>query len=118
ASSRGEVASPESAKLLRNALEKARSSEIAGALAIALGMVRDPEATEILVSRMAEAGDDYMRGYSALALGMIGVTGAVEPIRKLLADATNQYFVVENSAIALALLGDQDTGTRLFSVLD
>ncbi len=118
ASARGEVASPESGKLLRNALEKARSSEVAGALAIALGMVRDPEAAEVLVSRMTEAGDDYMRGYSALALGMIGVPGAIEPIRRLLADSTNQYFVVENTAIALALLGDQDTGTRLFGVLD
>lgn len=118
ASSRGEVASPESAKLLRNALEKARSSEVAGALAIALGMVRDTEAAELLMTRMMEAGDDYMRGYSALALGMIGVPAAIGPIRKLLEDSTNQYFVVENAAIALALLGDQDTGTRLFSVLD
>jgi len=118
ASTRGEAASPDSAKLLRSALEKARSSEIAGALAIALGMVRDPEATELLTSRMKEAGDDYMRGYAALALGMIGVPGAIEPIREVLGGSTNQYFVVENASIALGLLGDQGTGTRLFEVLD
>ena len=118
ASTRGEAASPDSGKLLRSALEKARSSEIAGALAIALGMVRDPEAAELLISRMKEAGDDYMRGYAALALGMIGVPGAIEPIRELLGGSTNQYFVVENASIALGLLGDQGTGTRLFEVLD
>jgi HEAT repeat protein len=118
ASGRGEVASPDSAKLLRSALEKARSSEVAGALAIALGMVRDPEAAELLLSRMKEAGDDFMRGYAALALGMAGIPAAIAPIRQILADSTSQYFVVENASIALGLLGDQDTGTRLFEVLD
>lgn len=115
---RGEVASPDSAKLLRNALEKARSFEVAGALAIALGMVRDPEAAELLLARMNESGDGYMRGYAALALGMIGVPSAIEPIRQILGNSTNEYFVVENASIALALLGDQDTGTRLYGVLD
>src|SRR5262249_5800387 len=115
---RGEVPSPDSGKLMRSALEKARSPEIAGALAIALGMVRDPEASDLLISRMKEAGDDYMRGYSALALGMIGASGAAEPIRQILQDSTNQYFIVENASIGLALLGDQESGNRLFGVLD
>lgn len=118
AGARGEVASPDSGKALRAALEKTRSYEVAGALAIALGMVRDPEAAEVLLARMAEAGDNYMRGYSALALGMIGVPAAVDPIRQLLAASTSQPFLVENASIALALLGDQETGTRLFSVLE
>jgi HEAT repeat protein len=117
ASNRGEAASPESAKALRAALEKARSFEVAGALAIALGMVRDTEAAELLLARLNDAGDAYMRGYSALALGMIGAHGAIEPIRQILAGSTNQSFVVENAAIALALLGDQGTGARMLSVL-
>jgi HEAT repeat protein len=118
ASGRGEVASPESGKALRAALEKTRSYEVAGALAIALGMVRDPEAAELLLARLAEAGDTYMRGYAALALGMIGVPNAVEPVRQVLASSTSQPFLVENASIALALLGDQETGTRLLSVLE
>src|SRR5688572_8398262 len=118
ANARGEAPSPDSARLLRNALEKARSSEVAGSLAIALGMVRDPEAAEPLLARMKEAGDDTMRGYAALALGMIGTPAAIAPIRQVLADSANQYFVVENASIALGLLGDQDTGTRLYEVLD
>jgi len=118
AESRGEAASPESAKALAGALDKARSAEVAGALAIALGMVRDPEATDLLLSRLSEAGDNYTRGYMALALGMIGAPGAIEPIRQLLSASTQQPFVVEYAAIALALLGDQETGNRLFDVLD
>jgi HEAT repeat protein len=118
AGSRGEVASPDSGKALRAALEKARSYEVAGALAIALGMVRDPEASELLLTRMHETGDSYMRGYAALALGMIRVPAAVEPIRQVLSTSTHQAFVVENASIALALLGDQDTGTRLYGVLE
>ena len=118
AASRGEVASPDSAKVLSAALEKARSAEVAGALAIALGMIRDPEAAELLQVRLNEAGDSYMRGYMALALGMIGAPGAIDPIRQVLANSTNQPFVIEYAAIGLALLGDQETGPRLFAVLD
>jgi len=118
AGSRGEVASPDSGKALRAAFEKTRSFEVAGALAIALGMVRDPEAGELLLERLADSGDTYMRGYAALALGMIGVPAAVEPIRQILATATSQPFLLENASIGLALLGDQETGKRLFEVLE
>jgi HEAT repeat protein len=118
AGARGEAASPDSGKALRGALEKARSSEVAGALSIALGMVHDPDAADLLHERMLETGDTYMRGYAALALGMIGATSAIEPIRQVLAASTHQSFLVENAAIALALLGDQETGSRLFGVLE
>jgi HEAT repeat protein len=115
---RGEVASPDSGKALRAALEKARSVEVGGALCIALGLVRDPEAAPLLLTRLNEAGEGYMRGYAALALGMIGASSATEPVRQILANGSSQPFAVENAAIALALLGDQETGKRLFSVLD
>jgi HEAT repeat protein len=115
---RGEVASPDSGKALRAALEKARSVEVGGALCIALGMVRDPEAAPLLLARLNEAGEVYMRGYAALALGMIGVSSALDPVRQIIANGSSQPFAVENAAIALALLGDQETGTRLFNVLD
>jgi HEAT repeat protein len=36
----------------------------------------------------------------------------------MLASSTNLPFVIEYSSIALALLGDQQSGMRLFSVLD
>ena len=118
AGARGEAASPDSSRALAHALEKARSSEVAGALAIGLGMLRDPEAAELLLTRMSEAGDSYLRGYLALAVGMIGASGAIEPVRQVLSTSTNQPFVVESASIGLALLGDQETGARLFAVLD
>ncbi len=118
ASSRGEVAAPDSGKAIRSALERARSAEVGGALAIALGLLRDPEATDVLLARMQDTGDTYMRSYSALALGMIGAPSAIEPIRQVLSASTHQSFLVENAAIALALLSDQETGSRMFSVLD
>ncbi|MSR61861.1 MAG: HEAT repeat domain-containing protein [Planctomycetes bacterium] len=118
ANERGEVASPDSGKALRAALEKARSYEVAGALAIALGMVHDPASADMLLTRLNDASDMYMRGYCALALGMLGTPNAITPIREAMAASTNQSFVVENAAIALALLGDQGNGTRIFSLLD
>jgi len=118
AGSRGEVASPDSGKAVRAALAKARSYEVAGALAISLGMIRDPDAVPLLLERLEDTGDAFNRGYCSLALGMIGAPSAVEKVREVLAGSTYQSFVVENASIALALLGDQETGLRLFSVLD
>ncbi len=115
--SRGEVAAPDSGKAIRSAFEKARSSEVGGALAIALGLIQDREASDMLLSRMLDTGETYMRGYAALALGMMGESKAIEPIRQVLGATTHQSFIVENAAIALALLGDQGTGTRMSSVL-
>jgi len=115
---RGDVSSPDSGKAVRSALEKARSFEVAGALAIALGMIRDPEAVPLLLERMADTGDAYMRGYAALALGMIGASNAIGAVRDVLSDSTSQSFIVENAAIALALLGDQETGMRMNTLLE
>jgi HEAT repeat protein len=115
---RGEVASPETARILMGALEKTRSSEVAGALVIAMGMARDPAVSEMLLERFESTGDSFMQAYTALAMGMIGIPAAIEPIRRVLSSSTSQPFVVENASISLALLGDQETGSRLFSVLE
>ena len=118
ARARGEVASPESGKALRNLMEKARSTEVGGAIALALGMIRDQEAVELLQARMLETGDSYLRGYCALALGMIGSPFATATVRRVLTEGTEQPPVIENAAIGLALLGDQETGKQLFGILE
>jgi len=114
---RGGVADPASGRSLRRHFGRSRSSEATAALAIALGMVRDQEAGELLLERMQTSGDANTRAYCALALGMIGFPGAIAPIREVLTASANQPRIIENAAIGLALLGDQETGSRLFSIL-
>jgi hypothetical protein len=118
ARTRGDVASPDSGKALRHLLEKSRSTEIGGALVIALGMMRDQEAVELLQARMLETGDAYLRAYCALALGMIGSPVAIGQVRRVLTAGTEHPPVVENAAIGLALLGDQEAGRQLFAILE
>lgn len=117
ARSRGDVAAPESGRALRYLMEKSQSAEVGGALAIALGLMRDQEAVDLLRTRMLETGDTYMRAYCALALGMIGAPQCIGPVRDVLAAGTEQPPLVENAAISLALLGDQDTGKQLAAIL-
>jgi len=114
---RGGVADPASGKSLRQHFARSRSAEATSAIAIALGMMRDQEAGDILLEHMQTTGNAGTRSYSALALGMIGFPGAIGPIRNVLTVSTNQPRIVENAAIALSLLGDQETGSILFSIL-
>ena len=117
AAERGELPSPDSGKALRRVLERTRSHEVAGALAIALGMMRDVESEELLRERMLASGEERVRGYTALALGMIGSPGASRDIERILTASTMKPFVIENAAIALVLLGNQEIGGRLFEIL-
>lgn len=114
---RGEIASPDSGHALRKIFGRSRSPEVAGAIAIALGMIRDLEAEELLRERMIDTGTEHVRGYTALALGMIGSPSSVADIERVLTQSTQRPFVVENAAIAMALLGDQAIGTKLFDIL-
>jgi len=118
AAARGEVASPETAKALRHIFQRTRSHEVAGALAIAIGMTRDAEAEELLHDRLIHAGEQRVRAYTALALGMMGARSTLPAIRGVLAKSSYQPFVLENCAIALALLGDQETGSTLYTILE
>ena len=115
---RGEVPSPDIAQALRKALDKNRSPEVVGAVAVALGLLRDQEAQDVLFARMQETGEARVRGYCTLALGMIGARKNIGPIRQVLDASTHQPFALQQAAIALSLLGDQETGERLFDLLE
>ncbi len=115
---RGSAPDPQVSKALRLALQNNRSGEVVGALAIALGLVGDAESEHPLVERMVETGETHVRGYCALGLGMIHAYGAVPRVRTILEESTQDPFALERSAISLSLLRDQDTGHRLFEMLE
>lgn len=117
AADRGEAPESEAAEALRLLLHKSRGAEVGGAIAIALGLMRDHESKDLLLERLADTGEDHMRGYVSLALGMIGARAALEPLRSVCEGSLAQPFTLHQSAIALALLGDQESGWRLFELL-
>ncbi|MFT7541434.1 MAG: hypothetical protein ACI9K5_002403, partial [Gammaproteobacteria bacterium] len=118
AAERGESAGSEVTDALRIVFKKTRNAEVLGATAVALGLVRDMEAQELLVTNMIESSHERVRGYSALALGMIGQTGAVQELRQHLQRSAQQPFALEQGAIALAILGDQDAAPVLLQILE
>ncbi len=117
AGDRGEVPASASGKALRSLLDRARSPEVVGAAAIALGLMRDPEAEDLLVEKLTTSGHGEVRGYAALALGMIEARRTVDLLRAELEASLYQPFPLEQIAIGLALLGDQPTGSRLGDLL-
>ncbi len=117
AADRSMVPAPESGETLRSIFTHTRSAEVAGAIAIALGLMEDREAEPLLIERIRTAGEEQVRAYAALGLGLIGGPNSIEPVRTLLLGSRQQAFVIENAAIALSLLGDQQVGTELFELL-
>jgi hypothetical protein len=118
AAAAGEVPSPSSSVALRSLVKRQRSDEVVGAAAVALGVMRDPEAEELLIETMRESGNPRIRGYCALALGMIGAHRRIPDLRAALEASLSSPFPVEQAAIALALLGDQETGSKLCDILE
>jgi HEAT repeat protein len=118
AEERGEVPSSAVAEALRDGLRHNRSAETSGALSLALGLLGDGESQAILLDRMLGAGEATARGYAALALGMLGEQEARDPMRAALEASVLQPFALQQIAIGLSLLGDQETGQRLFQLLE
>lgn len=114
---RSESFPPESGAALRAALAENRSTEVTGAIAIALGLLHDPEAEPLLSDLLRESGEEHERGYAALALGMLGSRTALPLLRSVMDGAGGQPFALEQTAISLALLGDQETSERLVTIL-
>ena len=117
ANERGALPDIDSSSALREVFLGSRSAEVAGAAALALGLMRDSDSVDELLGRLMESGEATTRGYTALALGLIGAPGAIEPLRTLLPGSVQDPFALQHYAIALALLGDQQNGLRLFDVL-
>ncbi len=127
ASGNGGAPAPKApAALDRTAAESARSRELLreyfwgaklrthfGAGAIALGLVRDREAVPMLLERLTSLTEDQGQAYVALALGMIGDPRAIGPLREVAAKSEFRPDSLEQTATALALLGDKSAAPKL-----
>jgi multidrug efflux pump subunit AcrA (membrane-fusion protein) len=110
---RGAQASPAAHEALRRAFANAAGPDESGACAIALGLAGDADGASALGERLAGAGDDVLRGYFALGIGLSGNRSLADGVRTTSAGARYRPFLLEQCAIALALLGDKNLAPEL-----
>jgi HEAT repeat protein len=102
---------------LRRALAGAAGPDEAGACAVAIGLAGDAEGALSLGERLAGPGDDVLRGYFALGIGLSGNRTLAQGVRAVSAGARYRPFLLQQCAIALALLGDKNLAPELTSEL-
>jgi len=102
---------------LRRAFANAAGPDESGACALALGLAGDAEGTGVLGERIAGPGDDVLHGYFALGIGLSGNRAQAEALRTVAKGARYRPFLLQQCAIALALLGDKNLAPDLTSEL-
>lgn len=112
----GDVCAP-LREVLRRAFAEASNPDELCAAALALGLAADGESTKSIGERLAKGGDESLRGYLALALGLAGSVEAAPLLRTVAAEARFRPFLLLQSAIALALLGDKSLAPELAGAL-
>lgn len=118
AAERGTTPDAAAMRALRQLLRTERSPDAAPAIALALGLAGDQESVPLIVERLEESADQSQRGYFALALGLAGAQDERHVLQEQLVRSLNQPFALEQTSIALALLGDRSAGTLLFEHLE
>lgn len=102
---------------LRKAMASSQTTEARGALAIAIGLSRDPDGAAALHKALESESEDTLRGYLALGLGLAGRAESAPALRELALNSKNKPFLLEQSAVALALLGDRTLAPALIEQL-
>lgn len=95
-------------KALRERFQRAKQLEERSALAIAMGLTQDRSAAVLLEQALREESYSKLRAYLALGLGLAQHQAARDSLQALAARDRSSVFLIEHSALALALLGDRE----------
>lgn len=112
----GPSSAPVREALRKNFAEASNPDELC-ACALALGLAADGEASKAIGERLEKGGDEALRGYLALAMGLAGNVEAAPALRAVAAEARFRPFLLLQSAMALALLGDKSLAPELANAL-
>lgn len=113
----GEAAHEPTRLALRERWAKATQIEERSALAVAIGLCRDREGSQLLARALTQEADDTARAYDALGLGLAGNVEALAELRALALAARHKPFLLEQAAVALALLGERSLSPALIAQL-
>jgi len=114
----GEEQSGATRSALELALGEASSPSDRAALGLALGLYGDPAASKLLVEQFGELRDDDLRGSMALGLGLMGAEDSIDEIEAAMRAAVRRPLLLQECALALALVGDRTVVGDLIEMLD
>ena len=110
--------SPESlGDALRIATQDERTPRI-GAFAVAAGILNDQSIASVLLDKLERIQDDSARGYLCLSLGMLRAKEATEPIRRIIEESKYRPELLQQAAIALGLMGDDQLVASLIETMN
>lgn len=103
---------------LYDELRVCKSPDLAGALAIGLGLNRYLEASDEMRERMLKnQAKEEMAGYLAVGLALMDDKRAIEDIKNVVSEASRRFNLLQQSAIALGKLGDKSVAVQLQNLL-
>ena len=113
----GAAVSPEQLRALDMALSSTRSGHDVSAYALALGIARSEGSAQTLMDQLDRQSEDEVRGHIAVGLGLMDATVATEQIQEIVSTSKYRATLLEQSAIALGLLGDRGVAGNLATML-
>ncbi len=102
---------------LEQGIERSGSGDLCAAFSVAAGLARKREACPRILERLDDLQGEEL-GHMALSLGLAGAREAIEPLHAQLSRARHQPLVLEEVALALALLDDARLVDELVALLD
>jgi hypothetical protein len=99
-------------------LERSKSPDLTGALAVALGLNRYLEAAETMRERMVEnQAKEEMAGYLAIGLALMNDQRSITTIEEIVDQSARRFHLLQQSAVALGKLGDKGVAERLLQLM-
>ena len=95
---------PGTFRRLEGALADARSPELTGALAVALGLAGDIAAAPLLLGRFDQVSDGRARAQLAVGLGLMGSAAASAPLLEALEEGRHQPDLAEQLGVAIGMV--------------
>ncbi len=110
-------ASPNLARALVAALERARVPDELAAYAIAAGMAGVEDALPLLHEKLELLAVDEARGYVVLGMGLLGRRDATEAVQSVVHESRYRPNLLRQAAISLGLLGDKGAVPDLLEMM-
>ncbi|MFN0206938.1 MAG: hypothetical protein ACKVS6_11605 [Planctomycetota bacterium] len=106
----------ETSRALRDQMITIKDPEVSSAFAISLGLRRDAASAKPILQFVDRVKSDTHRGYYAIALGLARAKNAAAPLHEVLEKSHSHPLVFRDTAVSLALLGDQTVFDKLMSI--
>ncbi len=99
-------------------LDGTQAPEVTAACAVGAGLAREVRLRRDVEELLLDSGLEAYRGHLAVSLGLMGDPASLPSLRRVMADALHEPLLMEQAAIARALLVDRDLNGELLERLE